>query len=135
MTVEGAWISVNLVSLVVTGYALIDAVKDFLNVRRLNGQSLRTASLHSIRREALRVSKVVALIILSVPALRAPGDTNLSPLVLALFYIALALLLNSLLDVIERRSLNRSTTSEFVADLERRLAEALQSREPKEGSG
>lgn len=117
---EALWILVNTVTLAYVVTALSDARADQAAVKLLNGKAREVAAQATIRREWLRIVKVLLLMAVAVPGLFfADGEARPDALrvlpVLALMTLALLLLYQSYTDARDRKRLIVLVTAEALA--------------------
>lgn len=112
---EAFWIVTNLVAVVFTLVALGDARADRKAARKLNGVRLSVAT-GDVRRELVRLMTQTLLLSLVLPGLSSNVEVPLTPFSLALIAVSLLLLLNTALDLRERRRLARVTLAALEAE-------------------
>lgn len=113
---ELAWLLVSLIAAVLTLVALGDARADRDAVALKNGPARTIVARDNVRREAVRLMTQFALIGVVIPGLFVDFPTPLSPAVLLLMLVPVLLLLNSALDLRERRRLARITIAAIEAE-------------------
>jgi hypothetical protein len=123
--IEGFWLAINLFALSVTIAALIDAVDNQRAVKLLNGHARELATEGTVRREALRVVVQVLLILVVIPGLMIDRPITLSGPIVALILVPVVLLVSSLLDARERRSLTVITAAELVIERDSLIRQLL----------
>lgn len=114
--VEGFWIAVTGLAIVIAILALADAIADRRAIAELNGKARRLIGVGSIRRETIRLGINLALFTLEIPAMFDDADIHLSPTLVVLLAVPVGILANSFLDLIERRRLSRILASEIAAE-------------------
>lgn len=115
---EAFWIVVNGTAWVLTVIALWDA----LQLRDVGPGARRLVARGNARREALRFILQSLLLWLVAPELFIDREIRLSQSVMILIAISLVLLLATVLDAKERRSLRRMTFEEIEAERDSALA-------------
>jgi hypothetical protein len=113
---ELLWIVVNGVDLVVTLDALRDAGRDRAAVRIRNGAARTLVAAGNVRREGFRVLAQLLLLALVVPGIFVDRPVPLSPFVVILIGVSLALLANTVGDRRERARLARIVEAEILAE-------------------
>ena len=103
---EGVWSVLCLIAAFFVLMNLIDAFQDWRSVRGTS-KAWRVQALANFRREAIQLVKVVALVVIVLPALLRPGESELSWLVVALMVLPIGIATNSILDARTRRTLER----------------------------
>lgn len=101
--VEAVWISLNLITLILTLVLLIDARADRTAVRLLNGKARELAATGTVRRESFRVTVQALLLGVAVPGLFSDREAQLTPSVVMLIAVPAVLLVSSFLDYIDRK--------------------------------
>lgn len=92
--IEVAWITVNLVTAVLTVAALIEARRDWAALKRYNGSARGVVARANIRSEWIRLAIQVAMLVAAIPAVFSDGELVLTlPL---LILVPVLLLLNTL---------------------------------------
>lgn len=110
-SVEGLWLGINVFSALVTLSNLVDALDGWRAVRGTS-KAWNIQARANLRSEILRLTAVLALIIVVLPALQRPGDTPLSPGLVVFMAVPLTLALDGYLDRRTRRTLGRLVESE-----------------------
>lgn len=100
---EGFYVAVNVTAVVLTLFALYDAIVSRRVVRTLNGRAREIVADATVRREWFRLAVQLLLLSLAVPAVLKPGDTPLSFAVVCLLLIPVLLLASSIFDARDRR--------------------------------
>jgi hypothetical protein len=105
--VESFWLAVNLLSLALTIQALIDARRDQIAVKALNGRAREVAAAGDVRRAIERIVKVSLLlgVVLASEAFRNDREIELTPSLVLLMLVPCVILLSAYLDARERRLL------------------------------
>ena len=104
--VEGIWFLVNLVALVITFRAYIDARADREAVRALNGAIRELTATGFVRSAGLLVIAHLLLLSVVIPGLFVDRPVVISPIVLALVAVPIVLLTSSVMDVRDRRRIS-----------------------------
>lgn len=102
---EAIWTATNVLALLVKVWLLREAIRDHRAVKLLNGAAREIATRGDIRRESIRIGVTLLLLSIVVPGLFIDRDITLTPAILALMAVPLVLLLQSALDLRERRLL------------------------------
>lgn len=110
--VEAFWTVTNLVTLILSALALLDARADRDAVHALNGRARELAAAGQVRRETLRVIVQALLLSVVIPSLFSPGDVRLSPQIVALMIVPVILFAGSWLDRRDRRALTALIAAE-----------------------
>ena len=108
-SVEAVWLTINLFSAAVTVANLVDSFESW---RAVAGTSLawRIQARANLRSEAVRLTTIVALIVVILPALSRSGDTPVTPSLLVFMAVPAGIALNGYLDRRTRRTLERLVT-------------------------
>jgi len=124
--IEGFWLLTNLIAAVVTFFALLDARRDKAAIRLINGASRTLIAKGNVRREVFRMMIQVLLLVAVVPGLFVDNPPVLSVPVVAVVTVTVLLLINSVLDTVDRNALNIITVADVVSEFERIAAEVAQ---------
>lgn len=103
--VEAFWLLINLVTLILTVRAYLEARADRDAVKALNGRARELAAAGQVRREGFRVIVQALLLSVVIPSLFAPGGVSLTAPIVALMAVPVVLLVSSWLDSRDRRAL------------------------------
>jgi hypothetical protein len=114
---EALWILSNLLGLMLTISTLVDARADEKAIKALNGRARELVGRGNVRRESLRVLVQVLLLAVVVPGMFRDQPTPLTLPIACLLAVPWVLVLNSALDVRERRQL--ADMLDVAIDLER----------------
>lgn len=106
--IEATWLVLNVVTLFLTVYALVDARADERAVRALNGEAREIVTEGNVRRETFRVILQVQLLFVALPGLFSDREATLNPIVLVLMSIPVVLLLATIFDARDRMLLART---------------------------
>lgn len=112
--VEAVWLLVNLVTLILTLVAFVDARADRLTVTLLNGKARELAAQGIVRREGFRIIVQVLLLSIAIPGLFVDRDIQLTPILAALIAVPLVLLVSSFLDARDRRHMTALVTADAL---------------------
>ena len=104
--IEGVWLAVNLIALLVTVRAYIDARADREAVRELNGPVRELTATGFVRSAGLLVIAHLLLLSVVIPGLFVDRPVPISPPVLALVAVPIVLLTLSLTDWRDRRRIS-----------------------------
>jgi hypothetical protein len=127
--VEGTWLAINLFAAGVIFGNLADAWQGWRATVDGAGDAttppvsptlLRARLVQAranVRREAVLLYVVAALIVVIIPALGRPGDTPLTPYLVIIMSVAGGLALNSFLDRRTRRTIETLVAEGLVAEL------------------
>lgn len=104
--IEATWLLINVFSALVTLANLVDA---FQSWRAVAGTSLawRIQARANLRSEVVRLTTIVALIVVVLPALTRAGDIPLTPSLVIFMAVPVGIALNGYLDRRTRRTLER----------------------------
>jgi len=114
--VEAIWITLNLVTLILAISALIDARADAKAVRLLNGRAREVAADGIVRREIYRVLVQVLLLAIAIPTVFRPGNIEPSPSVVFLMTIPVLLLLSSVFDARDRKTMTVLVAADLLVE-------------------
>jgi len=103
--IEAAWIVLNLTAFIVTVVALREARKDRRAVLAYNGRARELAAWGNVRRELFRAVIQLLLLLLVLPGLYSDRAVTLTLGVVILMSIAALLLIATVWDYFERRTL------------------------------
>lgn len=122
-TVEAVWITINLLTLVVTIYALGSARADQKAVAILNGHARELSAFGQVRREFLRLIVQVLLLGLAIPGLFSDRDIDpLNPFVDTLILISLLIAISSVWDARDRKVLTTMAAVDLIKGQEQGFA-------------
>lgn len=119
---ELLWITINLVTILMTAAALADALAVKRDVEILNGRAREIAATGNVRREIYRLVVQVLLLTIVVPGLFREAPTPLNITVATLMAIPIVLLVSTLLDARDRRRLTVLVTTDIMAERESSMA-------------
>jgi len=103
--VEAVWLTASGLGFLLTAYALFDAFGQREIVRRLNGRAAELAAATNVRREFIRLAVQALLLFVVLPGLFSDRETPLTPIVAALIAVPVLLLVNTIVDLRDRRRL------------------------------
>jgi hypothetical protein len=103
--VEALWIGLNAVTALLTVFALLDARADAAAVKALNGRAKEIVARGNVRREWFRLIIQFLLLGVALPGLFTAREVSLNLVVIVLMSIPAILLLQSILDAMERHRL------------------------------
>lgn len=112
-TLEAVWIIVNVVALVLTAFALLEARQ---GLAVATGRARRILAFGNVRREVLRLIVQSLLLLIVAPGLFIERPTPLNFFVLILMAIPAILLLSTALDAHDRRRLATLVWTEIEAE-------------------
>ena len=116
---EGLWLLVNLVALIVTGLAMIEALRD-LAVARTDSEAQHEAreltAFGNVRREGLRIVVQLLLLSLVIPGLLSDRPIPITPFVVVFIAIPVVLLVSTVFDARERVKLGAILLAEVRTD-------------------
>ena len=119
--VEAVWFIVNLTTFLLTVSAFVDARADRAAVKLLNGHGRELIANATIRREGIRLTIQVLLLVVVVPGLFSDRAIVLSVPLVALMIVPVLLLLNSFFDARDRKALTVLVAADIVSDASRRF--------------
>lgn len=110
--VEALFMLINITTLVLTSWALREAIRDHQAVKALNGRAREVATLGDVRRAIERIVKASLLMGVAIPTLFVDNEPQLIGPVGLLMLVPFVMMYGSLQDVRERRVLTAMIASE-----------------------
>lgn len=105
--VEGLWLGVNAVTVIVTAFSLWDALRARAIVHRLNGRAREIVANQNVRREIERLIKALLLASVIVPSLFSDRPIVLTWPIFALIAVPVVMMFGAIADAFTRRRLIR----------------------------
>lgn len=120
--VEAFWLLTLAISCVISAAALADAIADRRAILALNGRakefrSRRLIGVGNIRRESVRLAIQLILFSLAVPSVFDDRDIPITPALVLFLCLPAILLINSILDMDERRKLSQIIQQEIEREV------------------
>lgn len=119
--IELFWISVNVLGLSLTLWALLDAQRNVNAVRSMNGAIVGVAARGNLFREQIRLVIQVIFVVIGLLAATDARATTLTLPVLLLMAVPVLLVISSLSEARDRRLIGTKSTASVVAERDRRM--------------